>query len=141
LDRQLAAARAVQLYREHRLPSAQDQLPILDEEGGEARQQELPAVGVTVDRLIERDLDSPGEIVVLVARALGRNILEQIREVAKESRFVLVDRETDSRVQRLHVHPADPQTGAPHFASELLCNVDELRCTRALEMQPLGDHH
>src|ERR1700681_27441 len=66
LDGQLTVAGSVQLDCENRLPAAQDQLTVLDQQRGEPRQQQLAAVRVAVDRLIEGDLPAAGKIVVLV---------------------------------------------------------------------------
>jgi len=91
------------------LPSAQDQVSVLHQQRGEACQQQLPAVGVAVDRLVERDLEPAGEIVVLVARAGGGKSLEQRLEVPQQKRLVLVDRDAHRRVQGLQVDAAHPK--------------------------------
>jgi len=58
-------------------------------------------VCVAIDGLIERDFDSPSEIVVFITRAAGGKLLQQVLEVLKEERLVLVDREADRGVKRL----------------------------------------
>ncbi len=108
-------ARPIQLYREHRLPAAQDKVAFLDQERGEPGQEQLPDVSVAVDRLVQRDIDAPCEIIVLVARAYRREAFEHVAEVSKEQRLVFIDCEPESRVQGLQVQPPHAHAGPPYF--------------------------
>src|SRR5256886_13229507 len=83
-------ARAVQLDGKHRLPPAQDQLAILHHQSGEGAQKELAAVSVSVDRLVERDVEAASEVVVLVARAGRSQAFEQTLEIAQQQRLGFV---------------------------------------------------
>src|SRR5256885_8068112 len=129
-------ARAVQLDSKHRLPPAQDQLAILHHQGGEGAQKGLAAVSVSVDRLVERDVEAACEVVVLVARAGRSEALEQTLEIAQQQRLVFVDRDPDGGVQRLQVDAAVAQAAPAYLVADTVRDVDELRGVHGGEFEP-----
>src|ERR1700694_4528324 len=93
-------ARAVELNREHRLPAPGHELAILDEQGCEPGEKQLPAVRVAVDRLVEGDRVGARKVVVLVAGVAGCKAFEQLLEVAQEERLAFVGGESARRGER-----------------------------------------
>jgi len=91
---------------------------------------------VAVDRLVDRDLVSPREVVVLVSGITRSETLQEFLEIAKKQRLVLVDRETDRGVQRLHVDAPFSKTRLLHFIPQPLGQVDELGGARRFEPKP-----
>src|SRR5204863_5944863 len=59
LQRELSMSRAIELDRENRLPPSEHEVALFNEQRGETADQQLPAVGVPVDRFVQRDLDAP----------------------------------------------------------------------------------
>src|SRR5712664_1538811 len=133
-------ARTVELHGEDRLPAPKHELAFLDQQRCEAGQQQLAAVRVAVDRLVDRDLEASREVVVLVAGVAGREALEQLLEVAQEQRLVFVDGESERGVHRLQVDAAGPEARPAHFLADELGDVDEFGGVRRFESQPPGDH-
>ena len=99
----------IELDREDGLPPTEHKLPFLDEQGEERAEQQLTAVSVSVDRLIDGDIEPAREIVVLVAGADGGDALEHGFEVAMQEQLVLVDAKSNRRVQGLQVHASCAQ--------------------------------
>src|SRR5437773_486849 len=133
-------ARTVELDGEHRLPASEHHAPILDEQRREGAQQELAAVRVSVDGLVERDVEPALEVVMLVPGARRCQALEQAFEVAQQQRLVFVDGEAEGRVQRLQIDAAGAQPGAANLLLDALCDVDELGGVRGRELEPVGAH-
>src|SRR6266852_7596246 len=133
-------ARTIQLDGEHRLPAPKHELGVLDQQRREAREQELAAVSVAVNRLVHFYFKASREIVVLVSGVAGREALQQVLEVVKEQGLVFIYCEAERRVQRLQVDPPSPQAGFPHLFAQPLGQVDEFGGTRSFESQPPGDH-
>ena len=104
------------------------------------KQQQLPAMRVPVDGLVERDVDPPREVVVLVARVAWREPLQQRVEVLEQQWLVFVDRQSQRRVQRLQMDAAGGQPAFPDLVADALAEVDELGRLRAFEVQTAGDH-
>ena len=97
-------------------------------------------MGMTVHRLVESDVEPPGEVVVLVARATRRETLQEGLEVTQQERLVLIDRQAYGRVERLKIDAAEAEACAADLVAELGGDVDELRGAGGLEPEPLGDH-
>src|SRR6267378_1927483 len=95
---------------------------------------------MTVDGLINPDVEAAREVVVLVARTGRRDPLEQRLEVAQQERLVFVDREAERRVQRLQMHAAVAQSGALHLVPDAIGDVDELCGVRGGELETVGRH-
>src|SRR6266480_1585393 len=133
-------ARTVELDGEYRLPASEHHAPVLDEQRREGAQQELAAVRVSVDGLVERDVEPALEVVVLVPGARRCQALEQALEVAQQQRLVFIDRAAEGRMQRLQIDAAGAQPGAAHLLLDPRSDVDELGGVRRLELQPVGAH-
>jgi len=98
-------------------------------------------VGVAVDRLVHRHVHAAGEVVVLVARTLRGDAFEKTLKVAKQERFVLVDRQAERGVQRLEMQAPHPHAGPAHLFAKAVGDVDEFGGPRGVEAKPLADHH
>jgi len=70
---------------------------------------------------------------VLIARAFGSDAFEKTLEVAQQQRFVFVDRQAESRVQRLEMQAPHPHAGPTHFFAKAVGDVDEFSGPRGLE--------
>ena len=140
LERELAVPWTIELDRENRLPPSEHEVALFNEQGGEAADQQLPAVGVPVDRFVQRDLDAPRKVVVQIGRVLRSDALEHRLKVAQQQRLVLVDRESEGRVQRLQVDSSGDQAGAAHVFAQAIREVDELSGVRAVETKAAADH-
>ena len=103
-------------------------------------QQKLPAVSVAVDRLVRRYPQTSPEIVMQIGSSNGSDSLQQSLEIAEQKRFVLVHRQAERRVQRLHVDAPAQQPGAGDFGLELLCEIDEFRRPLGAKTQAGRDH-
>ena len=140
LDRELAVTRSVELDREDRLPAPQDEMAVFDHQRGEGAEKQLPAVGMPVDRLVERDVEAACEVVVLVTGTRRRQALQQAFEVAQQQRLVLVDREAERGVQRLEVDAAVAQPRAAHLVPDAGGDVDELGGPGGRELEAVRAH-
>src|SRR5207302_517085 len=136
----LAVARAVELDSQHRLPATHDQPPFFDEQRQKAGEEQLAAVRVAVHRFVDRDLEAAREVVVLVAGVARREALEQMLEITKQQRLVLVDREAEGGMQRLQMNASGPQAGSHNLVADPLGEVDELGGVRSVEPQASRDH-
>lgn len=88
---------------------------------------------VSVDGLVERDVDTAREIVVLVGGVARSKALEHGLKVVQQQRLVLIDRDAERRMQRLQVDAASDEARAPHMLANLLRQIDELSPVRAFE--------
>src|SRR3989442_8788627 len=133
-------SRAVELDREHRLPAPEDELAVLDKQGCETCEQQLPAVRVAVHRLVDGNFEAPLEVIMLIARIAWRQALEKMLEIADEQGLIFVDGQAKSRVQRLQVHAPGPKARFLHRVAQPFSDVDEFSGVRTFEPQPPGDH-
>src|SRR6266699_6022944 len=140
LERELSVPWTVELDRENRLPPSEHEVALFNEQRGKAADQQLPAVGVPVDRFVQRDLDAPRKVVVQIGRVFRSDALEHRLKVAKQQRLVLVDRESEGCVQRLQVDSSCDQAGATHVFAQAVGEVDELSGVRAVETKADADH-
>src|SRR3989475_9971336 len=133
-------SRAVELDREHRLPAPEDELAVLDQQGCETCEQQLPAVRVAVHRLVDGNFEAPLEVILVIARIAWRQALEKMLEIAEEQGLIFVDGQAKSRVQRLQVHAPGPKARFLHRVAQPFSDVDEFSGVRTFEPQPPGDH-
>src|SRR3989441_5543679 len=133
-------SRAVELDREHRLPAPEDELAVLDQQGCETCEQQLPAVRVAVHRLFDGNFEAPLEVIMLIARIAWRQALEKMLEIAEEQGLIFVDGQAKSRVKRLQVHAPGPKARFLHRVAQPFSDVDEFSGVRTFEPQPPGDH-
>src|SRR5205085_3780552 len=97
LHRKLPLPGSIELDSEYRLPAPEQDLPVLDERRMRRHQQELPAVGVAVDRLVRGYPKTSPEIVMQIGSSNGSDSLQQSLEIAEQKRFVLVHRQAERR--------------------------------------------
>src|SRR2546422_10903011 len=131
-------SRAVELDREHRLPAPEDELAVLDQQGCETCEQQLPAVRVAVHRLFDGNFEAPLEVIMLIARIAWRQALEKMLEIAEEQGLIFVDGQAKSRVQRLQVHAPGPKARFLHRVAQPFSDVDEFSGVRTFEPHPPG---
>src|SRR2546428_1741649 len=133
-------SRAVELDREHRLPAPEDELAVLDQQGCETCEQQLPAVRVAVHRLVDGNFEAPLEVIMLIARIAWRQALEKMLEIADEQGLIFVDGQAKSRVQRLQVHAPGPKARFLHRVAQPFSDVDEFSGVRNFEPLPPGEY-
>ncbi len=97
-------------------------------------------MGVAVHRLVDSDLDTSREVVVLVPGFAGRETLEQVLKVAEQQGLVLVDGQADCGVQRLQMDPSRTEARLSHLIADAVGEVDELGGVRSVEPQAPRDH-
>src|SRR2546422_9723409 len=129
-------SRAVELDREHRLPAPEDELAVLDQQGCETCEQQLPAVRVAVHRLFDGNFEAPLEVIMLIARIAWRQALEKMLEIAEEQGLIFVDGQAKSRVKRLQVHAPGPKARFLHRVEQPFSDVDEFSRVRTFGPQP-----
>src|SRR2546427_11246976 len=102
-------SRAVELDREHRLPAPEDELAVLDQQGCETCEQQLPAVRVAVHRLVDGNFEAPLEVIMLIAPIAWRQALAKMLEIPEEQGLIFVGGPAKRRGQRPQGQPPGPQ--------------------------------
>src|SRR5437762_2264904 len=80
----------------------------------------------STSRRVDRDVDAPLELVVLVVQVAGGDALQRRLQVPEQQRLPLVDGQAQRRVQRLQVEAAVVEAGRADLLLEAAGDVDEL---------------
>jgi hypothetical protein len=136
-ERDVASAWSVELDQKHPLPSSELELAVDDVQGGRWPEQQRAAMGMTVRWLAEHAVDrAQRDVVVTVNSICRRHSFQQLGHVRQEQRLVLIDDDSDRRVQRLDVQQPRPDAGLRHERLKIGSKVDELRGVFGLDAEP-----